>query len=401
MPVYHYKARHRESGKLITHRIEAANREQAIKKLRAKGLLILSVSTDKSLDLNFSFGRSIGSRDRILFARQFAVMMRAGLPIIQALQAIEDQTASKRFRKILTSLRKEVEGGTSLSESFSHHPEAFPPIFVSVARIGEKSGKLEDVLERLATQLEGDDELRSKVKGALIYPAFVLFALLAVMVLIMVYIIPQLKGLFEDVAAELPAITKGLLALSGFLQRTIVGWLIGLAILLISTKLAALYSPAVRYRFEQLRLHLPIFGRLYRLTLMARFNHTLATLLSAGLPMLEALRTTADVMDSPTYTQSLQTISRQIESGQTLSQSLLTDKQFPPMVGHMVAIGERSGSIDSVLETVAGFYDKEVNGMTRNLSALLEPILMLIMGVGVALVVASVIVPIYNLVNAV
>ncbi len=402
MALFQYKARDKTNHKIVSGSIQAKDQAEAIKKLRAKKLLILSVGTDTALHWQLPpiFHR-ITNKDRILFAREFAVMMRAGLPILEALTAIEEQTTNPNFKKTLRGLAHSIEGGAKLSSGFANYQNVFPPIFVSVSEIGEKSGKLEEVLERLATQLEKDDDLTSKIRGAMIYPSFVLFALLAVIVVIMVYIIPQLKGLFTDVGAELPFITRLLLAMSDFTSRYII--LIGSMVLgtLISLRLASRRSVKFRTYLERLRFHLPVLGNLYRKMLMARFSHTQSTLLAAGLPMIEALKTTGEVLNSPTYNSSLIIVTDKIANGELFSQSLLADRRFPPMIGHMVAIGEKSGNIDEVLETVASFYDKDIEALTRNLSALLEPVLMLLMGLGVGFVVASVIVPIYGLVSAV
>ncbi len=402
MPLFYYKARGKSNKKLASGTIEAKDQAEAIKKLRAKGLLILSVDTDRSLHFDLlKIVSRIKARDRILFIREFAVMMRAGMPILQALKAIKDQTENRMMQKTLGRLATEIEGGAALSTAFSHHNDVFPPIFVSVAKIGEKSGKLEEVLERLAVQLEKDDDLTSKIKGAMIYPAFVLSALVIVVILIMIFVIPQLKGLFEDVNVPLPLTTRILLGLSELFQKyllVVLGVIVGIVL---SLRYAAHHSPAMRQGLEQVRFRLPIFGNLYRKVLMARFSHTLGTLLASGLPMIEALKTTGEVMNSPTYQTSIKKITARISSGATLSENLLADRNFPKMIGHMTSIGENTGNISEVLETVAGFFDSEVENLTRNLSAALEPILMVVMGLGVAMVVSSVIGPIYNLVNAV
>lgn len=398
--IFHYRARDRASRKIESGQVEATDKTQAIKKLKERGLLVLAINNNHSLQFKFPIFNRSSSKDRILFTREFAVMMRAGLPILDALRALEDQTSNNNFKKTINELSKEIEGGTSLSEAFSHFPAMFPPIFVSVTRVGEKSGRLEEVLDRLATQLEKDNELLSKISGAMIYPIFVLSALVIVVIVIMIYIIPQLKGLFDDANIALPLITRLLLGVSSFMQRYI-GWLIFMTIFVVGLiKYLAHQSPELRYRFERLRMKIPVFGKLYKQMLMARFTHTLATLLNAGLPMQESIKTTAKVLNSPTYNLALNQVGREIESGQALSKSILKNDNFPTMIGHMIAIGEKSGEIDKILETVAGFFDKEVEALTRNLSALLEPMLMILMGVGVGLVVAAVIIPIYNLVNA-
>lgn len=401
MAAFRYRVRDKATRKLHTGTLAATSRNEAVKKLRAKNYLILEVTPDRGIKLNVSIFNRVGTKDRVLFAREFAVMMKAGLPIIPAMRAIQDQTANRTLKRSLDDLINDIEGGTSLSESFSRFPGIFPPIFVSVTKVGEKSGKLEEVLERLASQLEKDSELLGKIRGAMIYPIFVLLALFIVIILIMVYIIPQLRGLFDDVNLELPAITRLLLLASDLTRRYIVVWLSLLIGGFIGLRLAAKRWPAIGLRIEKVRFRLPVFGQLYRQMLMARLCHTMGTLLGAGLPMIESIKTAGRTLDSPTYHLALNGVALKVESGQTLSASLLADKQFPAMIGHMVSIGEKSGNISELFGTVAGFFDQEVEGLTRNLSALLEPFLMLIMGLGVGLVVASVIVPIYNLVNAV
>lgn len=400
MPTFRYKTRHKNEPKVSEGIIEAPNQQEAIKKLRAKDVMILSVKADTSLHVSLPIFNRISGRDRILFTRELAVMVKAGLPIVQALKAIEDQTSNKALKRTITGLTNDIEGGTALSEAFGHYPQVFTPIFISVTKSGEKSGKLDNVLERLANQLEKDDDLLAKIKGAMIYPAFVLVALIGVIILILVFIIPQLSSLFKEVDMELPLVTRVLLTLSDFTQRYILLIVSVIVAFFIGLKIAARRAE-VRSFLERLRFPLPVFGKLYRQVLMVRFTHTLATLLAAGLPMIEALETTSDVMNSPLYHTALKKVTTDIKNGASLSNTLLADKRFPAMIGHMVAIGESSGNIDVVLETVGSFFDKDVENMVRNLSALLEPFLMILMGLGVGLVVASVITPMYNLVNAV
>lgn len=401
MPQYRYKARHRTSRKLVNGTLEAPSIKQATKVLRDDDLLVLKIYASQDLHFSVPILNRVGNKDRVLFTRQFAVMMRAGLPIMSALRAIEEQTTNKTLKTTVGQIGQDIQGGTNLSQSFAKYPRVFPPVFASVAKIGERAGKLEEVLERLATQLEKDAELVGKVRSAMIYPAFVLSSLIVVIILIMLYVIPQLKVLFDDVALELPLITRILLVTSDLMGRyfaLVATVIVGLGILF---RLIIAKSVKVARVAELIRLKIPIFGRLYRQMMMARFTHTLATLLGAGLPMIEAMKTTATTLNSPIYSQSIEAMTKAIESGQPISRLLVADNNFPPMIGHMAAIGEKSGNLDEVLTTIAGFFDQEVEGLTRNLSALLEPILMIIMAIGVGIVVASVIVPIYNLVSAV
>ncbi len=397
---YRYKARTKESTKTSSGTIEAANQNEAIKKLRAKGMLVLTVQPDHSGTFELAFLNRVKTRDRIIFAKELSVMIKAGLPILQALRALEQQTTNKTLKKTITTMIGEIDGGTSLSEAFSHHEKVFPPIFVSVCRIGEKSGKLELVLERLAVQLEKDDDLVNKVKGAMIYPSFVMVTLVSVMILIVTYIIPQLKTIFDDANVALPLMTRILLKTSDILRSYGIIVAIAVVALVIGIRFANRLR-SVRIGFERLHFLLPVFGKLHRQVLITRFTSTLATLLNSGLPMLEAIKTTSQVVNSPNYEIIFTRIAKDIENGGALSKSLIAEKEFPPMVGQMVAIGENSGSIDTVLETISGFFDKEAQVMAANLSTLLEPILMIIMGVGVGLVISSVILPIYGLVNAV
>lgn len=401
MPEFHYKARHKESHKLVKGKIEANEEIEAIKKLRAKKLLVLSIENPNQQKITLRFLQRVTTSDRVLFARQFAVMMRAGLPIVPALQAIEDQTTNPLLRQALQKMKTEIENGMALSQALSQHPAVFPGIFVSVAKIGEKSGKLEQVLEQLAQQLEKDEESSSKIKSAMVYPVFILLALIAVMTLIIVYIVPQLKGIFDEIEVPLPLITRILLGISNVVSRYFIPLaLAGLAIIGLF-----IFSyrrwPQFRLQAERLLFKIPVFGKLYQKIVISRLNHTLSTLLTSGLPLLDAIKTTNEAMRSPNYSQSLTALAESVESGKSLSEGILNDKLFPSMMGHMAAIGESSGTIDQILNTLANFYDREIDNLVRNLSALIEPILMLLMGIGVAFVVASVIVPIYNLVTAV
>lgn len=402
MTIFRYRARDKTTKRAVSGTLEAVNSTRAIKELRARNLLILDVRPNGSkFSFNFSWLIRVSPRDRVLFARQFAVMMRAGLPIVSALTAIEEQTANASLTRAIGVIRHDVEGGTALSTAFNKHPNAFPPIFSSVAKIGEKSGKLEQVLERLASQLEKDSEMTGKVKSAMVYPGFVFIALIAVVILLMVFIVPQLNDLFADAEMELPLITKSLLVVGKGMRDYLPIWGT-LAALSIVGFLAAYHKMSgVRYFVEQVSFRTPVINKLTKNVIMARFTHMLSTLLNAGLPMIEALQTVNTTLQSPSYDPILRIIAKQVEGGQALSQTILISNQFPPMIGHMIAVGEKSGTIDEMLESISGYYDQEIEGLTRNLSAMLEPILMVLMGLGVGLVVASVIVPIYNLVSAV
>jgi type IV pilus assembly protein PilC len=390
----------RRGGQNERGELEAATEQEAANTLRDKGGIVLSLAPkrEQSKIVSRLTGR-VSLKDRILFTKQLAVMIKAGLPLDQALKVLFEQIPSKAMGQAVRDMARDVEGGEPLSQSMAKHEQVFSAVYINLIKSGERSGKLEEVLFRLAEQQEKDYELVSKVRGAMIYPIVIFTALIAVVLIIVLFVMPQIEKIFSDLDATLPLPTRVLLSTSAFIRQ----WFIVIVSLMIAAgigiRVYVKRSTEARERWDALKLKLPIFGPLMKKIAMARFTRTTATLITAGLPMLEILDTTADVMGNVVYHDAVKRARNQVEAGVALSKALSNEKVIPPIVSQVVAIGEKSGNLDFSLANIADFYDKEVDATTRNLSSILEPILMIAIGIGVGFVVISVISPIYNLVN--
>jgi type IV pilus assembly protein PilC len=398
MPSFLYKAID-NTGKSLKGRIQAENEKDALSLLKSKELVVTKISATANKSIGSPFGKGVPIRQKIIFTRQLAVMLKAGLPLVQGLNALEEQTENQNLKKIIGDITQDIKGGTPLSEALEKYPNAFPNLYVNVVKSGEKSGKLEEVLQNLADQLEKDFDLVSRVKSAMVYPIVVLVALIGVIFLITFFIMPQLTTVFAEMGNELPMSTKFLLSFSTIMrQYFLIVFLVFIGLFLTLRRIFR--TPAGQVIAEKIKLRVPVFGTLIKKLYMARFTRTMAMLIGAGLPMLEVISTSAEVINSALYRNSLLKIVKDVENGLPLSKVIKHDKNFPPMIHHMLNIGEQSGNLDYVLNQLANYFEKDVDNLTRNLSSLLEPMLMVIMGVGVGFVVISVLGPIQNLANS-
>lgn len=389
-----------KSGKNQKGEIEAIDQFSAMKALREQKFAVLTLRANRSIPFISKIHFPISSKDKIIFAEQLAVMVKAGLPLIEALSSLKEQTSNKDLAVIINELAIDVKGGNAFSRALTKYPKIFPSYFVNVVRSGEKSGNLDQVLRRLADQMTKDYDLVSKVRGAMIYPALILVALIGLVILILVYIIPNLKEIFNEVGAELPLLTRMVIGLADFTKKFIILIFILLIGLVVFLK-RSMRNSQHRFYFDKIKLKIPIFGRLYKNIYMARFSRNAGTLVAAGLPILEIFKTISTIIGNEVYRRSLEDIAKQVEGGARVSAAIKQHPVFPPMVSNLLNVGERSGSMEQVLFTLADFFDREVDNTTRNLTTILEPVMMLIMGAGVALIIAAVIMPIYNLVNVV
>lgn len=398
MPQYSYKAI-TKSGKKEAGVIEAASEEEASTNLHHQGLIVTNLKAAGAGNLSFSFSKKIPFKEKIIFTRQLSIMIKSGLPVVRALEALIEQSENLNLKKITSDVTQEVKGGAPLSKALSKFPDAFSPMFTNVIASGEKSGKLEEVLNNLADQQENDFEIVSKVKSAMVYPIVILCLLVAVILLVILYIIPQLSSVFGEMGGDLPATTKFLMDLSGILRKYY------LIVLIIIGAFVFLMKKFVKTKsgeqlLDKIKIKFPVFGLLNKKLYIARFTRTMAMLIGAGLPMLEVIKTSGEVINNSIYAASIKKMSDDVENGTPLSKSMQGDKNFPPMVGHMISIGEQSGKLDYVLDQVAAYYEREVATMTKNLSSLIEPLLMVLMGVGVGFVAISVLGPINSVTNS-
>lgn len=397
---FFYKARNNE-GEVVKGEIEATDETGAVLGLRQNNLFVSQISAKTESKISsIYFWNKISIKDKIIFTQQLGIMIKSGLSVVEALKALSGESSSKKFAGEINEIVSDVKGGTPLSEALAKHPDAFDAVYVNTVRSGEKSGKLESVLARLSIQLEKDYALTSKIRGALIYPIFILLALVAVTVLILIGIIPQLKLIFDEMDVPLPVITRAIIALSMFLKNYIIFIIIGIVFLIFLFQMFRKTDYGHHF-VDKIRLKIPVLGTLAKKSYMAKFCRTFSGLSASGLPLLDIFHSSKDVVDNIIYQDAIEKMTKKVEVGEPISKVIKDCKLFPAMVGQLASVGERSGNIDLVFDSLASFFDREVDNMAANLSTLLEPILMAIMGVGVGILIISVVQPIYGLVNVI
>ncbi|HLB95551.1 MAG TPA: type II secretion system F family protein [Patescibacteria group bacterium] len=397
-----------KAGKPQTGAVEAQNEAAAAKVLQEQGFYVLDLKKEgkgllktsgSKMTIPFLGGR-VNLKDKIVFTKQLAMMIRSGLPMIDAFSTLQDQTENKYFSRLIREIGEEVRGGRPLSKTLEKYPNIFPKLYISIVSAGEKSGKLDEVLERLADELEKEYELISKIKAAVTYPILIIVALVGIVILMLLFVIPEIKKIFTDMGVELPLITRIVLGASDLLRNF---WYIFLILFLGSVFGLRFMAKTEKggLFWDNFKIRLPLIGKLIRKIYMTRFCRTAGTLVASGLPILEIIDTSKEVLGNRVYRNALGNVGEKVESGRTFSDALKDEKAFPPMIYHLISVGEKSGKLDEILLSMAEFFDREVETTTNNLATLVEPILIIIVGAGVGLVVASVIMPIYSLVNAI
>jgi type IV pilus assembly protein PilC len=399
---FNYQAK-QPSGDLIEGKIEAPSEDQAVSLLHQKNLVVLSLNPVKqnvfSVDLS-SFLSKPSKKDIVIFTRQMATLVDADVPLVEGLHTMARQIEKESFRKVVLSIVSSVEGGASLSVALSEHPAIFGRFYISLVRSGEVAGKLQETLSYLADYLERSAGLTSKIMGALYYPAFILCAMVVVVIVLMTTVLPNLLSIIKDAGVtDLPLTTKLLMAVTGFFNK----FLIPILIAIIGAIAGFLYyikTPGGRGRFDDFKVKMPRFGKVVRDFYLARIAETLSTLIKAGVPILEGIGITSDVVGNATYRNILLEAAENVRGGGTISEVFEKHPEFPPLVSSMLAIGEKTGRTDFMLENIFGFYKTEAENSIQNLSQLIEPVLILVLGVGVAGLVSAVLMPIYSLVGA-
>jgi len=395
---YHYKARDAKDGSLVTGEVQADNEQAAVKLIMERKLFPVSVTDEAPAGSLFGKSNKVKAKDRIIFTRQLSTLIGAGLPLVQSLRTVRGQVASKPLQTIIDAVIANVEGGSTLSNAFSAHPKVFNQVYVSLIAAGESSGTLDETLERLANQQEKDAAIASKIRGAMIYPAIVMAVVLAVLVFMLTTVLPQVGSLYKDLNKTLPFLTQILLAISSF---TVNFWwlvLLGVAGAVYAIRNYTKSSTGKR-ELDELKLHFPVFGKLFMKVYMARYARTLGTLVKSGLPLLQALEITKDAVNNVVVADTIDESIKQVRGGKALSTSIEGSRAFLPLVPQMIKIGEQSGTIDQMLDRLAGFYETEVDDEVKNLSTTIEPIMMVVLGVTVGLIVLAVLLPVYNLIG--
>lgn len=348
------------------------------------------------MNLSVPIFNRVRNKDKALLARQLATMLGAGLAIDQAFRILAMQTQNPILKKSYATIIQDLEQGNTLSFALAKQNRIFDPVFIAIVRSGENTGQLDKVLSQLAERLEQTEDFNNKVKGALYYPSFVILTMIVIIILMMLYVVPQIKSVFADLNVQLPWTTRAIIAISNF---TVGFWWVELIVLiiLVSAFYFLLKSKEGGSWWDHMKIRVPIVKELYTMIYMARFCRTMSMLIQAGIPIMETIAVTADVIQNRLYNQSLRNVASQVERGIPMSVPLQKDKYFPPIVSEMIMVGEQTGRMGTVLSKLAEYYEKETDALIKGLAGLIEPIILVIVGVGVGFLVISIIWPIYSL----
>ncbi len=344
----------------------------------------------------FPFFDNVGVRDRAFIARQMATMLESGIPLAQSISILGVQAANDKIKEAMAAIVHDIEHGLTFSGAVAKHPKLFNRVFVSAVRAGEASGKLDDVLAELATQLEKDTEATAKVKGALIYPVFIFVAMLATVVVMMVKIVPQLESVFMENNANLPFVTEVVITLSRSMIKYWFIYFIVIGFLIFGIRFH-MKTEAGKAQWNAIKIRMPVAGSINQGNYMARFSRTLSMLVSSGVPIIEALRIVADSIDNDIYRESLLKVAYEVSRGVPISVPLQRDKNFPIIVSQMALVGEQTGKMDEVFGKLAHYYEGQTDEKIKGMSSLLEPVVLIIIGIGAAFVVFAIVMPLYSL----
>ena len=400
--------RGRASGGAVTGEIEADNRLGAVALLRGKGIVATAVEEQKpkapSTGFFANFGNKLGGKvsdkDLSIYTRQFSTMIDAGLPIAQCLGILSEQSESKVLRDVTARIAKDVEGGTTLADSFRKYPKTFDDLFTNMLAVGESGGVLDVVLQRLSGYIEKAAALKRKVKGAMVYPITIISVAFLVIIFMMIFVIPTFAKMFQGLGAELPLPTKVVMWLSDFVQKFIIFVIIGIAAMIWAIKRYYATDNGSKV-IDRILLKFPVIGMLIKKVAVARFTRTMGTLLSSGVPILEGLLITARSSGNRVVEAAVMQARSAVMAGRTLADPLRSTPVFPPMVVHMINVGENTGALDAMLSKIADFYDDEVDTAVNALTSLLEPLMIVFLGVVVGGLVVAMYMPIFKMVTLV
>jgi len=399
MPSFAYTARETATGREIRNSMEDATEQAAIAALLNRNLLVVSIA-EKISRKGKTQGGKVGLADLVVFTRQLATMIDAGIAIVQALQALADQTPNKVMRDVIRDICARVESGESLSEALAKHPKAFNRLYFSMVSAGEKGGLLAEIMARLATYLENTDRLRKKVKTALMYPTAVTVVAICITVFLLVKVIPTFKEIYGGFNAQLPGPTQVLMDISDLVKHYLILFIIG-AGAGIWGWLYYIKTPAGRKFWDARRIKLPVFGPIAHKICLARFTRTLASLVRSGVPILEVLQIVSQTVGNVIMEKAIKTAATDIERGEGISAALGKNPIFPSMIIRMMSAGEQTGNIDNMLERVSNFLDEEIEATLSGLMSLIEPMLIVFLGVVIGGMVICMFLPIFNLANIV
>ena len=390
-----YKGINRANNE-VSGEIEAENLEDAEKKLQRMGIVQIKKLKKKPKDIEI-FEPAITEKDIVVFTRQFATMIDAGLPLVQALEILSTQVENKKLASVISQVKLDVEAGSTYADALRKHPKVFSELYVNMVAAGEAGGILDTILNRLATYIEKSMKLRKKVKGAMIYPAVVTTVAILVVAIIMVFVVPTFTKMYSSLGGTLPLPTRITIAISNFVGGIggliILGAIVFLSILVVQLR----RTDNGKYFIDKILLSLPVFGQIIRKAAIAKFTRTLGTLTSSGVPILDGLEITAKTAGNKVLERAIYDVRQAVSEGKTISEPLMKVKVFPPMVNHMIAVGESTGALDAMLSKIADFYDDEVDAAVSALTSLIEPFLMVFLGGTVGFIIISMYMPIFKM----
>ncbi len=395
---YNYQAR-TQDGELRTGAIEAATLDIAVSSLQRRGLIVVSLEPEEEKSYAggsfLLFGR-IKQKDVVILSRQLSTLFEAKVPVVESLRVIISEMENQLLKREIISLLDDIQGGAAMSQAMARHPKVFSHFYVNMVRSGEESGKLDETFTYLADYLERSYELTTKARNALIYPAFVVVTFIVVMVLMFIFILPQLLPILNEVGTDLPIYTRVLIWISEIAQT------FGVLLLFILATLGLLLwrycqTDIGRLMAHRFQISVPLVGNLYKKLYMARFADNLQTLLSGGIPVVRALEITAEIIGNEVYRLAVLSSIESVKGGSSISTSLAQHPDIPPLLSQMIRIGEETGRLDNILKNIARFYQKEVDSIVENLVNLIEPIMIVALGGGVGLLVAAILLPIYSI----
>lgn len=399
MKRYVYEARDSASDKVVKSAIQADSESAAAKLLMAQGFVPLHITpADEREGFFQKLSNKITTKDKIVFTRQLATLIGAGLPLAQSMRTVLEQTQNKKMQGIVQQIISDVEGGKQLSSSFEKHPEVFDNVFVALVSAGEASGTLDEALKRIAAQQEKDAAMMSKIRGAMIYPAIVLFVIIAVVVFMLIMVVPQVAGLYKDLNKELPLLTKLLVGMADILRQFwwLAAVLIGVAVYF---SLQYLKTEAGIRLKDTMKLNAPVFKGMFRKLYMARFTRTGQVLLTTGVAMLDMLTITSRAVNNTIIQEGILRASEKVKGGKALSVALKNEEYILAMVPQMIKIGEQSGKIDDMMGKCAQIYEDELDEEIKAITTAIEPVLMVVLAIVAGSMVGAIIFPIYSLVG--
>lgn len=401
MKRYHYVAKDTATGEKTQGDAQADSTNEAARLLVKQGFTPLEIKeVNENSGLLSRFGGRITTKDKIVFTRQLATLLGAGLPLSQSLHTVTDQVDNKKLRTVLEEVVGDIEGGKSLHDAFAKHPTVFNKVFLALVQAGEASGTLDDALKRIANQQEKDAEVVSKIRGAMTYPVIVLFVIGGVMAFMMLAVVPQVEQLYKDLGKELPFLTQAMVSSANFLRSY--WWAVMIALIIggyffwqwLKTE------SGIKWK-DTFKLNVPLFSGLFRKLYMARFARTGQTLLKVGVPMLDMLRITSEAVNNTMIAKGLDRAAEKVKGGKALSASIQNEEYFLALVPQMIRIGEQSGKMDEMLGKVAQVYEDELDEQIRTISTLIEPILMVVLAIVAGGMVGAILFPIYSLVGGI